>query len=195
MAAAPARAQPEHHAVDSTDAASRQVDVLAQGLTQLAARLAQELQGLDGDGRLRRAVVDIPDARSRLDAVATLMEQAAHTTLDLVEQAQHEVRELRQHDDPDVVARADRLRDTVLQVAEAQGFQDLSGQILGRVNRILESMHDGLQDLIVRAGLTPPSAADASPDDALAGPQVAGLQRHDTASQGDADALLEDLGL
>lgn len=170
-------------------------DILAQGLTQLATRLAKELQGLDGDGRLRRAVVDLPDARGRLDAVAKLMEEAAHKTLDLVEVAQVDVRKLKNHADPEVVAVAESLRGTFVQLAETQGFQDLSGQIIARVHRILESMQDGLQDLIARAGLTPPSVADGSPEEELAGPQVAGLERDDTASQDDADALLQDLGL
>ncbi len=170
-------------------------DILAQGLNQLATRLAQELQGLDGDGRLRRAVVDLPDARGRLDAVARLMEEAAHKTLDLVEVAQGDIRKLRSHSDPEVAAVAESLSGTFVQLAETQGFQDLSGQIIARVHRILESMQDGLTDLITRAGLTPPEAADGSPEEELAGPQVAGLERDDTASQDDADALLQDLGL
>lgn len=191
-----AKSRPLHTAsADSAAVDPLQADILAQGLTQLATRLANELQGLDGDGRLRRAVVDIPDARTRLEAVAQLMEEAAHKTLDLVEVAQGEVRKLRNHSDPEVAAVAENLRDTFLSLAETQGFQDLSGQILARVNRILGSMQEGLQDLIVRAGLTPPTPEDASPEEVLAGPQVAGLQRDDTASQDDADALLKDLGL
>jgi len=178
----------------TTDSGGRE-DILAQGLTQLATRLAQELQGLDGDGRLRRAVVDLPDARGRLDAVAKLMEEAAHKTLDLVEVAQGDIRKLRSHSDPEVAAVAQSLSTTFVQLAETQGFQDLSGQIIARVHRILESMQDGLTDLIERAGLTPPEAADGSPEEDLAGPQVAGLERNDTASQDDADALLQDLGL
>ncbi len=184
---------PEVNANAGTESARE--DLLAQGLTQLATRLAQELQGLDGDGRLRRAVVDLPDARGRLNAVAQLMEEAAHKTLDLVEVAQRDVRKLKTHTDPEVAAVAESLSQTFVQLAETQGFQDLSGQIIARVHRILESMQDGLQDLIARAGLAPPTLEDGTPEEALAGPQVAGLERDDTASQDDADALLQDLGL
>ena len=179
----------------AVDTEAERESILAQGLTQLAARLANELQGLDGDGRLRRAVVDLPDARTRLDAVAKLLENAANTSLDLVESAQSDVRQLREHADPQVAEIGDSLRTTFMQLAETQGFQDLSGQIIARVHRILESMQDGLQDLLVRAGLPAATAADGSPEEELAGPQLAGLEREDTASQDDADALLQDLGL
>lgn len=168
-------------------------DILVQGLTQLATRLATELQGLDGDGRLRRAVVDLPDARNRLDAVAQLLENAANTSLDLVESAQIQVRQLREHSDPEIAAVGESLRNTFMQVAETQGFQDLAGQIIARVHRILESMQDGLHDLIERAGLETEMQAPA--EEALPGPQLAGLERDDTATQDDADALLQDLGI
>ncbi|MGB1557800.1 MAG: protein phosphatase CheZ [Oceanococcaceae bacterium] len=170
-------------------------DVLAQGLAQLATLLAAELNGLDADGRLRRAVADLPDARSRLDAVAKLTEEAAHRTLDLVEAAQIQVRELRQHEDPQVRAVAESLRGVFMELAEAQGFQDLSGQIIGRVHRILEAMQLGLVDLIVKAGIELPQDSDRSPEEELAGPAVHGLESDKSASQDDADALLKDLGL
>lgn len=182
-----------HNASAANITESDREDILVQGLTQLATRLASELQGLDGDGRLRRAVVDLPDAQNRLDAVAQLLENAANTSLDLVESAQTQVRQLREHPDPEVAAAGEALRTTFMQVAETQGFQDLAGQIIARVHRILESMQEGLYDLIERAGLEI-EGVEAS-EEALPGPQLAGLERDDTATQDDADALLQDLGL
>lgn len=176
-------------------AADQREGILVQGLAQLASHLAKELQGLDNDGRLRRAVADLPDARSRLQAVAEISEQAAHRTLDLVEEAQMEVRSLKDHTDPDVRAGAQRLAKVCVSLAEAQGFQDLSGQIISRVHGILETMQGGLETLMERAGVAMPQAEDGSPAPELAGPQVAGLQTKDTASQDDADSLLDDLGI
>lgn len=175
--------------------AEQREGILVQGLAQLASHLAQELQGLDNDGRLRRAVADLPDARSRLQAVAEISEQAAHRTLDLVEEAQVEVRALKQHADPEVQAGAQRLATVCVSLAEAQGFQDLSGQIISRVHGILETMQGGLEALMERAGVAMPQDGDASPAPELAGPQVAGLQTKNTASQDDADSLLDDLGI
>lgn len=175
--------------------AEQREGILVQGLAQLASHLANELQGLDNDGRLRRAVADLPDARSRLQAVAEISEQAAHRTLDLVEEAQAEVRSLKNHDDPQVRAGAQRLATVCVSLAEAQGFQDLSGQIISRVHGILETMQGGLEALMERAGVPLPKAQDATPPPELAGPQVAGLQTKETASQDDADSLLDDLGI
>ncbi len=177
----------------ATPAAEDRETLLADGLAALAARLAEQLQGLDGDGALRRAVADLPDARDRLQAVVRLTEDAANRTLDLVEQAQGRLRRLEAHADPEVQAEAQALRQTCLLLAEAQGFQDLSGQIIGRVHHILETTQTGFESLLAQAGLAPLPSCQAPPT--LAGPAVHNLRQADSATQDDADALMRDLGL
>lgn len=73
----------------------------------------------------------------------------------------------------------------------AQGFQDLSGQVINKVIGMLDRAELPLQQLL--ASSEPPAAAEASP----AGPGVAleGVQTPDKAlKQGDVDDLLASLG-
>ena len=73
-------------------------------------------------------------------------------------------------------------------MALAQSFQDLTGQIIRRVATIVRRVHEGFGAL----GLPPKD--DKKPDGDLAGPALAGLDRHGV-SQNDADDLLSGLVL
>ena len=75
------------------------------------------------------------------------------------------------------------------EMALAQSYQDLTGQIIRRVAGIVRRVHEGFGAL----GLPPPEKNRDKPSE-LAGPAVAGLDRN-AFSQDDADDLLSGLGL
>ncbi len=81
----------------------------------------------------------------------------------------------------------DKIRHNLTEMALTQSFQDLTGQIIRRVAGIVRRVHEGFGAL----GLPPKEAPREK--DGLAGPVVAGLDRH-AVSQVDADDLLSELG-
>ena len=135
-----------------------------------------------------RAGAELDDACARLDHVISVTEQATHRTLDLADECRALVEGLRAEGvsvGQDQVL--DRIRANLTEIALTQSYQDITGQIIKRVAGIVRRMHEGFGEL----GL----AQEGRPaEPALAGPAVAGLDRH-AVSQDDADALLAGLGL
>lgn len=193
-----------HDALDALDrgdesALRAEIDALAaartrplvQGLGRLARELSQALGELpEVPGAADHGVegVELDDACARLDHVIGMTEQATHRTLDLADECRSLVEGLRAEgvtDGQDQVL--DHIRRNLTEIALTQSYQDLTGQIIRRVAGIVRRVHEGFGEL----GL-PPRAEAREP--ALAGPAVAGLDRH-AVSQDDADALLSDLGL
>ncbi|MEC9362407.1 MAG: protein phosphatase CheZ [Sinimarinibacterium flocculans] len=215
------------------DAAFEQgIDALAReredALFARVARLTRELHDavveLRVDERLARIAGDeIPDARHRLDYVMQMTEQAAHRTLDLVEQARGvavgidaaaahvaeaesviadnhpdigNVAVLLQGIGDDLRGRSDALRGTLSELAQAQEYQDISGQIIKRVIALVCNVETALLELLRSAGgggalQTAPAAPIQAKAGDLAGPAVPGAV---AASQQDADELLASLG-
>jgi chemotaxis protein CheZ len=173
------------------------------------------------------ANVDIPDAKERLHYVVSMTEQAASRTLSAVEESRPVCEELRAralglHEDwrrflerkmdvtefralsarldeflPWAEAGAARVGGNLSEALMAQGFQDLTGQIIGRVIKLVEEVEDSLVNLVriagQRSGATPEPAA--RPADALEGPQVPRLRQSDAVSgQDEVDDLLSSLG-
>ncbi len=179
---------------------------LVEGLARITRGLRAAMRQVELDSRLAQAAAsDIPDACARLDAVIKLTEDAAHRTLDLVEQARARVILIEALIPSEgvsgawveVAAHAHALRGDMSALSEAQSYQDLSGQIIRRVMTIVGRVENALDDLLKIAGIsvddldrTPTPAADG-----LEGPAVAGLERTAAQTQDDADALLADLGL
>lgn len=86
-----------------------------------------------------------------------------------------------------------QVRSNLSEMALAQSYQDLTGQIIRKVAGIVRGVHDQLTAM----GLPPTgSAVRTKRDDPLAGagPAIAGVDRP-AASQRDADDLLSHLGL
>ena len=111
-----------------------------------------------------------------------------HRTLDLADECRALVEGLRSEGVlPGQEQVLDHIRRNLTEIGLTQSYQDLTGQIIRRVARIVRRVHEGFGEL----GL-PPRSETGGP--ALAGPVVAGLDRH-AVSQNDADALLSDLGL
>ena len=159
---------------------------LVQGLGRLARELSQALGELPQVPGASGAELD--DACARLDHVISVTEQATHRTLDLADECRALVEGLRAGGvsvGQDQVL--DRIRANLTEIALTQSYQDITGQIIKRVAGIVRRMHEGFGEL----GL----AQEGRPaEPALAGPAVAGLDRH-AVSQDDADALLAGLGL
>lgn len=184
-------------------AAQSLVDALAQNDGERAADALAELTRLDGQhlrarlGRLAQVlherVAGLPatvadgtlrngaEAVHSLDHVSELTEAAAHRTLDLVEQGQALVDCLETSSDH--ATACIELRGIFGELALAQGYQDLTGQILRRVRGLLQGLETSLTTL---AGDADPIRAD--------GPAVPGVDAA-RSSQADADDLLAELGL
>ncbi len=177
-------------------------------VAELTRRLHTAVVELRLDERLNRLAGDcIPDARLRLQHVVAMTEAAAHRTLDLVDQ----MRGVAQHvaataarlggttADPALATAllgdAASLRDKLSELATAQEYQDLTGQIIKRIIALVEEVERALLDLLgAHAGTLKPAAAlpIAEGKAELAGPAMPGQA---SASQQDADALLASLGV
>ncbi|HEU4623185.1 MAG TPA: protein phosphatase CheZ [Steroidobacteraceae bacterium] len=171
---------------------------------------------------------EVPDARQRLNHVLTLTDQAAHRTLDLVEKsgppAERTAREAAALTAPwerfrsgkisvaeylDLIGRIDRflvtartdsetVRANLAEVLLAQGFQDLTGQIIRGVMKLVAEVEVVLVDLTRLAGREEGLEARAGSDSQRGhGPAVPGVDDAAgvVAGQTDIDALLSDLGI
>lgn len=171
---------------------------------------------------------EIPDAAQRLQHVIAMTEQAANTTLSAVEDslpladrlradAGHlsdqwqrfnarklSVEDFRQLSDElsgfldSLQGNAQSLHDNLSEVLMAQGYQDLTGQIIRKVIDLVSDVEAKLIKLVRIAGRPQgdarPSRA-AGPDIAPAGPVVPGVDTGDlVAGQDDVDDLLSSLG-
>jgi chemotaxis protein CheZ len=164
----------------------------------------------------------VPDARHRLAHVLKLTDDAAHHTMDLVDQScplvdaiAHEAERLQlQAKRPlaaNEVVRAELERFLALSVSNmktvrarladvllAQGYQDLSGQIIRSVMKLVDELEVALGDL-VRIGSLQPGEMLAPRSTASAGahgPAVPGIDHGNTVGdQDDVDAMLSGLGM
>ena len=184
------------HALDALEQGDeagwrRELDTIAawrtqpmmQGLGRLARELAQTLGELPPTD-----AGELDDACSRLDHVVEMTEQASHKTLDLAEQCRSYATQLKGTAlSSEQAALVDSIGKGLSEMALAQSYQDLTGQIIRRVAGIVRRVHEGFGAL----GLPPPEKKETSE---LAGPAVAGLDRN-AFSQDDADDLLSGLGL
>lgn len=187
-----------------------QDDGFYRRVAELTARLHRAVVELRLDDRLARMAGDaMPDARHRLRYVVTVTEQAAHRTLDLVEQLQcgsgklFAAADALQGNDSEIVRaigsqlheNAGEMRSRLSELAMAQEYQDLTGQIIKRVITMVEDLETALLELLgahvdrIKNAESPPLPEGKSE---LLGPVVPGQA---SASQQDADALLADLGL
>lgn len=176
---------------------------------------------------------DVPDARARLEHVLRMTDAAAHHTLDLVEQscplaeriahgaanitplwAAFRERRIAVQDFRELLQRLDRfldlsredgetVRKNLSEVLLAQGYQDLSGQIIRSVMHLVGEVEDALRDLVRLSGGRRDTAPAPEPHDAFGadahvgfGPPVPGVTRDTVvAGQQDVDALLSGLGV
>lgn len=193
-------------------------------VSRLTRGLHQQVVEMHYDKHLAQLAGDeMPDARHRLDYIMQMTEKAAHRTLDLVDQARAVTESLtvaaahlkdaesvlaETHPDTANVgvlihdvrtgleADAARLRSTLTDLAQAQEYQDISGQVIKRVITLVRNVETALLELLRLSGAplqSAPSVPLKPASAVLAGPAVEGLGPR-AASQQDADALLADLG-
>ncbi|MGO4551383.1 protein phosphatase CheZ [Lysobacter sp. 2RAF19] len=162
---------------------------LVQGLAKLARELDQVLgQGTaSGNGSL-------PEACARLEHVVRICEDASHHTLDLIQECGVLVGTLATHANADegTLATTAAIRSRLSEMTAAQGYQDLTGQIIRRVIGLVGAVHVGLGGVASEARPLQLSAQELSTKGF--GPSLAGLDAA-PATQDDANDLLSSLGL
>jgi chemotaxis protein CheZ len=171
---------------------------------------------------------DMPDARVRLDHVLKLTEEAAHRTLDLVERSGpladrlsqdaasllEPVRRAREaHHDSAVAGLLSRLEDflksagrdadvvrgNLAEVLMAQSYQDLSGQIIRTVIKLVVELERTLEQFSRHAEGRVEDPVPQGPAASAAsngfGPAVPGISQDAVAGQESVDDLLAKMGL
>ena len=184
----------------------------------LTRKLHDALQALGYYSDVESAVGSLPDARARLDYVATLTGQAAERVLSAAEEG----RELQEQmaararalagdwkdrsslGDAALVAATREFMDAVPQLTDAtnkrfsdimlaQDFHDLTGQTIQRVVSLAQTLEEQLVKLLLDA--TPPEKRATIEPPMLEGPVVNPHARDDVvANQTQVDDLLESLG-
>lgn len=171
-------------------------------LRQLTGKVRQALETFQQNARIADlAHKEVPDARQRLLHVMKLTDDAAHQTMDLIERANPLVDTLvanaAVHGSTDVKNAATALRAHLSAAYLAQGYQDLTGQIVRGVITLVDEVEIALSELMRIVGSANEPAIAAVPKVINGhGPVVPGID-HGAAvrNQQDVDALLSDLGL
>ena len=184
--------------------------------------LHESLRGLGLDKLIEKAASDIPDARDRLDYVARLSEQAAKKVLDATDTAgplqdaietraaeltkgwqalldqgasEAEWRAMAQRTIAGMnesAAGAVATRGELMNIMMAQDFQDLTGQVIGRITGIAQNLEKQLVQVLIDFA---PSEIKRELDNGLLnGPQIKPTGTEVVANQGQVDDLLDSLG-
>jgi chemotaxis protein CheZ len=207
-------------------------------LRKLTGDLQKALERFSIESRLADiAENEIPDARTRLTHVIKMTDEAAHRTLDLVEQsgplAERTAREAATLIDsinayrarttgvqgfegvvrsidaflpvvrsieaflPSARADSEQVRKNLADVLLAQGYQDLTGQIIRSVIKLVAELETALGNLTRLSGDVVEHATLGSESSGAGhGPAVPGVTKGEIASgQTDVDALLSGLGM
>jgi chemotaxis protein CheZ len=181
------------HALESGDDAGCRaavdglVEWRTQPLVQGFVRLARELSAALGDGR-GAGTASLPDACARLEHVVQLTETSSMRTLDLIDECGRLLAKLPAPQDDAQREAIAGLRSRFSEMSIAQGYQDLTGQIILRVVELVRAVHEGLGDI---AGEPEPLQLHANRGH---GPAVTGVDPS-PATQDNADELLSALGL
>lgn len=190
---------------------------------QMARTLHESLRELGLNKEIEKAASSIPDARDRLNYVATLTQQAAERVLNATEAAQPVVEKMeveahRLSKQWDLLFEkkldVERFKNLVMQthaflhdvpkrtrvtngylveIMMAQDFQDLTGQVIKKIISVTQEMEQQLLALLVE-NATPAIKADLHAG-LLNGPVISTKGRTDVVtSQDQVDDLLESLG-
>ncbi|MFN3790242.1 protein phosphatase CheZ [Massilia sp.] len=185
--------------------------------------LHESLRGLGLDKLIEKAASDIPDARDRLDYVARLSEQAAKRVLDATDAAGpvQDAIETRSGElagawqalldkgasEEDWRALAQRTiagldesrlgavatRGQLMDIMMAQDFQDLTGQVIGRITGIAQNLEQQLVQVLI--DFAPSEIRRELDNGLLNGPQINPEGKSEVvADQGQVDDLLDSLG-
>lgn len=160
---------------------------LVQGLAKLARELEQALGDVTGAAQHGSA---LPDACARLEHVVRVSEEASHRTLDLIQDCGTLLGTLPDASSDEQAATIAAIRARMSEMTAAQGYQDLTGQIIVRVVALVRAVHVGLGDAVGTSTLPLHLPASSRGH----GPAVPGLDPT-PATQDDANQLLSALGL
>jgi chemotaxis protein CheZ len=187
-----------------------------QQLGHITRQLHDTLAQLGVMPTLQSAAEGLPDARSRLNYIATKTAEAANKVLNSVDQAKAEhgriAAETRRMAaaivaDPvkavasgavmnfvgDVEAATSRIDHHLTDIMMAQDFHDLTGQVVTKVVSLASDLEDSLVKLLLQAA--PPETAQKVEQMVLNGPVVDPAGRTDVVqNQGEVDDLLASLG-
>lgn len=160
-----------------------------QPLVQGLAKLARELEQALGDGGATAGGGSLPEACARLEHVVQMSEESSHHTLDLIQECSLLLGTLSNagSDASTTGATIAAIRSRLSEMTAAQGYQDLTGQIIRRVIELVRAVHAGL-------GEVAPEEAPLQLNAHGYGPSLAGIDAP-PATQDDANQLLSSLGL
>lgn len=185
-----------------------------------------------GDAKTQQELSEITDASDRLSYVVDMTNKAANKTMDLVEDSMpvamsmkeeadqlkeawgrlrrremepDEFRELYKRIDvffDDLTSNSDRVYRNLSDILLAQDFQDLTGQVIQKVTRLVKDVEENLVNLVVMAGKVDRITGtkheleeEEKNDSAGFGPQMKAEEKADVVSgQDDVDDLLSSLG-
>ena len=161
----------------------------SQPLVQGLAKLARELDTALGNGSANPNA-SLPEACARLEHVVHVSEDASHRTLDLIQECGVLLGTLPDAAVEEQAATIAAIRSRMSEMTAAQGYQDLTGQIIRRVVELVRAVHAGLGEM---------TDGEATPihlnhNNRGFGPSVAGVDPT-PATQEDANDLLSSLGL
>ncbi|VVE84606.1 protein phosphatase CheZ [Pandoraea sputorum] len=190
---------------------------------QLTRMLRDNLRELGLDKQLEQAAEAIPDARDRLNYVATMTEQAAVRALTAIELAKPiqdrleadanalDARWAKWFDQPLELEDARQLvtetrtylrrvpddtratNNHLMEIMMAQDFQDLTGQVIKKIMEVVQEIEKHLVQTLLEN--MPAEKRKEAEDSLLNGPQVKKEGRTDiVADQGQVDDLLASLG-
>ena len=161
----------------------------SQPLVQGLAKLARELENALGESGTS-SNGSLPEACARLEHVVHVSEDASHRTLDLIQECGVLLGTLPDAAVEEQAATIAAIRSRMSEMTAAQGYQDLTGQIIRRVVELVRAVHAGLGEM-TDAEATP---IHLSHNNRGYGPSVAGIDPQ-PATQDDANELLSSLGL
>ena len=204
------------------DAGAASNEEVLSRIGHMTRALHESLRGLGLDKLIEKAASDIPDARDRLDYVARLSEQAAKKVLDATDTAgplqdaietraaelttgwqalldkgasEAEWRAMAQRTIAGMnesAAGAVATRGELMNIMMAQDFQDLTGQVIGRITGIAQNLEKQLVQVLIDFA---PSEIKRELDNGLLnGPQINPTGTEVVANQGQVDDLLDSLG-
>jgi len=168
-----------------------------QQLGAITRMLHDTLQQLGVMPKLQQAADGLPDARSRLNYIASKTAQAAETRALASALIADPVRAVASgavlNFVGDVESRTGRIDQHLTDIMLAQDFHDLTGQVVAKVVALATDLEDSLLKLLVQAA--PPEQAQKVEQSLLQGPVVDPNGRTDVVKdQGEVDDLLASLG-
>jgi chemotaxis protein CheZ len=219
----------EHRFMAQIDAlAATHQHMLMKNVGELTRGIADALERFCVDARVEDlSRKDVPDARVSLEHVLKLTDEAAHRTMDLVEQS-HVPAESILRGVSEVLPRwrtclegqlsdeqrtaliddmtaflqaaeghAECIRANLSEVLLAQGYQDLSGQIIRSVMNLIDEIQEALAGLVALSRGQEVTYRSRKPEtNGACGPRVPGVARGEmVAGQDEVDMLLSGLDL